>query len=119
MPFFFISAATTKGVSRLMARAAQMLDSVAAESRAEEAPPAVFRPRPREGGVSVSKEGDIFVVSAPKVERLAARMDLNNAEARSYIRKQCRRMGVSAALKKAGAKPGDRVRLGEIELEWD
>ena len=116
---FFISAATTQGVSQLMAKVAQMLDSIAAESRAEEAPVAVFRPQPREETVSVSKEGDTFVVSAPKVESLAARMDLKSAEARSYLRRQCKRMGVSAALKKAGAKPGDKVRLGEIELEWE
>jgi len=119
VPVFFISAATTQGVSQLMAKAAQMLDSIAAESRGEEAPLAIFRPQPRREIVSVSKEGDIFVVSAPKVESLAARMDLNNEEARSYLRRQCKRMGVSAALKKAGAKPGDKVRLGEIELEWD
>ena len=67
----------------------------------------------------MSKEGDIFVVSAPKVESLAARMDLNNEEALSYIRRQCKKMGVSAVLKKAGAKPGDKARLGEIELEWE
>ncbi len=118
VPLFFISAATTKGVSQLMAEVAQMLDSIAAESRGEEAPLAVFRPQPREESISVTKEGDIFVVSAPKVESLAARMDLKSAEARSYLRRKCKRMGVSAALKKAGAKPGDKVRLGEIELEW-
>ena len=119
VPVFFISAATTQGVSRLMAEVAQMLESLAAEPRGEEAPLAVFRPQPRRETISVSKEGDIFVVSAPKVESLAARMDLNNEEALSYIRRQCKRMGVSAALKKAGAKPGDKVRLGEIELEWE
>jgi Obg family GTPase CgtA-like protein len=53
------------------------------------------------------------------LESLAARMDLKSAEARSYVRRQCKRMGVSAALKKAGAKPGDKIRLGEIELEWE
>jgi len=119
VPVFFISAATTEGVSRLMAKAAQMLDSIAAESRGQEASLAVFRPQPREESISVSKEGDIFVVSAPKMASLAARMDLNNEEALSYIRRQCKRMGVSAVLKKAGAKPGDKVRLGEIELEWE
>jgi len=119
VPLFFISAATTKGVSQLMAKVGQMLDSIAAESPAEETPMAVFRPKPRGEKISVSKEGDIFVVSAPKLESLAARMDLKSAEARSYVRRQCKRMGVSAALKKAGAKPGDKIRLGEIELEWE
>ena len=28
------------------------------------------------------------------------------------------RWGVSGALRRAGAAPGDRVRLGKVELEW-
>ncbi|MFQ5887668.1 MAG: Obg family GTPase CgtA, partial [Candidatus Hydrothermarchaeales archaeon] len=42
-----------------------------------------------------------------------------NPEARSYVRRQFTRMGVSAALKRAGAKPGDVVRCGKVELEWE
>ena len=45
-------------------------------------------------------------------------MDLENPEARAYVRAQLTRMGVSTALRRAGAKVGDKVRLGEIELEW-
>jgi Obg family GTPase CgtA-like protein len=32
---------------------------------------------------------------------------------------QFRRMGVTSALEKAGARAGDLVRIGKIELEWD
>ena len=46
-------------------------------------------------------------------------MDLENPEARAYVRAQLRRMGVSRALMRAGVKIGDKVRLGEIELEWE
>ncbi len=118
-PLFFISAATGDGVPQLMAKAAEMLDFIAAQPRAEAAPVAVFRPQPKKERISVSKEGEVFVVSAPKIESLALRMDLKNPEARSYLWRQCQKAGVSAALKKAGANPGDRIRLGEIELEWD
>ena len=79
----------------------------------------VFHPQPKDERITVTKEGDIFVVSAPRVERLTARMDLQNPEARSYLRRQFQRMGVSAALKRAGAKPGDVVRFGKVELEWE
>ena len=30
-----------------------------------------------------------------------------------------RRMGIMSALEKAGAKDGDIVRIGKLELEWD
>jgi GTP-binding protein len=101
-----------------MAKAAEILDRTEAERRREEAPLAVFRPQPRAEKISVSREGNIFVVSAPKAERLIARMDLGNPEARSYVMTHLRRMGVGNALRKAGAKAGDRVHLGETELEW-
>ena len=119
LPLYFISAATRKGVRELMAKAAEFIDRIEAERRKEEAPLAVFRPQPRGEKISVSRQGDIFIVSAPKVERLVARMELENPEARAYIKAKLRRMGVSGALKRAGAKVGDRVRLGEIELEWE
>ena len=115
----FISAATRKGVPELMAKAADLIGRIEAERQKEEAPPTVFRPQPKEEKISVSRQGDIFIVSAAKAERLVARMDLENPEARAYVRAQLRRMGVSSALMRAGAKVGDKARLGEIELEWE
>ncbi len=116
-PLFFISAATTEGVPQLMARACEMLDSVPAPQPVEAI--AVFHPQPRKERVAVSREGDIFVVASPRAEKLVARMDVENPEARTYLRKQFTRMGVASALKKAGVKPGDVVRFGKIEMPWD
>jgi GTP-binding protein len=118
LPVHFLSAATRKGVPELMAKAADLIDRIETERRKEEAPPTVFRPQPRGEKISVSRQEDIFIVSAPKAERLVARMDLENPEARAYVRTQLTRMGVSTALRRAGAKVGDKIRLGEIELEW-
>jgi len=115
-PLHFISAATTAGVRQLMARTAVMLEAV--EEQVAVAAPAVFRPGPREKPVVVSHEGNVFVVSFPQAERLIGRMDLTSPEARAYLRRQLIRMGVGAALKKAGVASGDRVRVGEMELEW-
>jgi GTP-binding protein len=114
---FFISAATTEGVPQLMAKACELLDSIAGLKPAETL--TVFRPQPKKEKVSVSRKGYIFVVSSPRAENLVARMDLENPEARIYIRKQFTRMGVSSALKKAGVKTGDTVRFGTIEMSWD
>jgi GTP-binding protein len=116
-PPFFISAASTKGVPQLMANAAEMLDSIVAQTPKEAV--AVFRPQPRKERVAVSKDGDTFVVSSPRAERLILRMDLKSPEARSYLRRQFTRMGVTSALKRAGVKPGAVVRFGEIEMEWE
>ena len=116
-PLHFISAATTAGVRQLMGRAAAMLET--AEMPAPLAPPTVFRPQPQERAVVVAREGSVFVVSLPQAESLIARMDLTSAEARSYLRRQLIRMGVGNALKKAGVGPGDTVRVGEMEFQWE
>ncbi len=121
VPLFFISAATRKGVPQLMAQAKEMLNP-SAEGLVYEKPqeaPALFQPKPRKHTVTVSKEGDTFVVSSPEAERLIARMDLTSSEARSYLRRQFARMGVARALKRAGVKPGDIVRFGEVGMEWE
>ena len=113
----FISAATTEGVSQLMTKACEMLDSVATPQPVEAI--TVFRPQPRKERVTVSMEGEVFVVSSSRAEKLIARMDVQNPEARAYIRNQFTRIGVAKALKNAGVKLGDMVRFGKVEMKWE
>lgn len=113
----FISAATGEGVSELMAKASAALGQVATQAKTP-GPSKVFRPKPRRAGISVHKEGDTFVAAAPELERIAAGTDLRDLEARRQLLGWLTRAGLSRALKKAGAQPGDRVRLGELEWEW-
>ena len=113
---FFISAASTEGVRSLMAKAYEVMDTASVSQPPEAI--TVFRPRPKRERVVVSREGDTFVVSSERAESVLARMDLENPEARSYIRKQLAGMGVVGALKRAGVKPGDRVLFGKMEMIW-
>ncbi|MDY6918005.1 MAG: GTPase ObgE [Chloroflexota bacterium] len=113
----FVSAATGRGVAELMAKAAEMLQRVAGESTAAPAK-VVLQPPSVRPAVSVREEGGVFVVSCEDAERLVARMDLASTEARSYVRRQLGRLGVAQALRRAGAKPGDRIRVADTELEW-
>jgi len=115
----FISAVTGEGVSGLMAETMKLLEQVSAEEEAgERIPRKVFRPQPRGIGISVHKEGNTFVVVAPRVERIVARTDVASSEVQRQLNRQLQRLGVSQALEKAGAKPGDRVRCGNLEWEW-
>jgi len=45
--------------------------------------------------------------------------DLENDEAQVYLKKRLNRMGVVRALTKAGVKPGDMVKFGKVEMEWE
>jgi len=115
-----ISAATGEGVSELMAGTMKMLNQITAEKEAgKKVPRKVFHPQPKVGGASVHKEGDIFVVVAPGLERIVTRTGVASPEVRRQLKKQLARMGVSQALERAGIKPGDRVRCGTLEWEWE
>jgi len=115
----FVSAATGENVPELMAETMKMLAQVSAEKEAgERIPRKVFRPQPRRISISVHKEGNTFVVVAPGVERIVARADVTGSEVQWQLNRQLQRLGVSKALEKAGVKPGDRVRCGNLEWEW-
>ncbi len=51
-------------------------------------------------------------------ERVVAMADLTNAEALGYVQYRLRRLGVDRALARAGAREGDPVRIGPMELEY-
>ena len=118
-PVLFISAAKGEGVSELMVETMRMLSKVGAEVEGgKEIRKTVFRPQPRGAGASVHKEGDVFVVVAPELERIVARVDMASPEVRQQLRRQLGRLGVHQVLEKAGVKPGDKVRCGNFEWEW-
>ena len=77
----------------------------------------VFRPTWK--GLRVEKVGGLaYKVSGEGVERLALRTDWENPEGVENFQRELERKGVVAALKRAGAKPGDEVRIGEIEFDF-
>ncbi len=115
-----VSAATGQGLDAIIARAAEELERLAPEP-VETVEPAqkerVFRLKSRPT-FEVENDGEAFVVSGPEVERLAAMTDFENDEAVRRFQRAMSRMGVDRALKEAGAKAGDRVRVGQAELEY-
>lgn len=115
----FISAVTGEGVSELMAQAFRVLEQCAdrPEER-ERAGQRMFRPQPRVSRFGVQKEGDTFVVVAPELERIVARVDISEPVVYSQVRRELDRLGVRRALRKAGIKPGDKIKCGSLEWEW-
>jgi GTP-binding protein len=115
----FISAATGEGVPALMDKVAEKLQSLTTGAEfTRVVPKKVFRPQPVDAGVSVRKEGDTFLVMARELERMVAGSDISSLAVRGQLRQRLDRLGLSKALAKAGIKPGDRVRCGELEWEW-
>jgi GTP-binding protein len=114
----YISAVDGTGVEGLMHEAMKLLESVSAGEKRAAEPVKIFRPKPRESGVSISKHGDEFVVSVPELERVIAGAGASSTEIRWQLNNQLIRLGVNKALVRAGVKPGDKIRCGELEWEW-
>ena len=114
----YISATEGTGVTELMRDAAKLLKvTVAGEKRAEISRK-VFRPKPKEAGVSVTRTEDGYAISVSEIERIIAGAGASPSEIRWQMNRQLKRLGVNKALERAGVKPGDRIHCGEMEWEW-
>lgn len=117
----FIAAATGEGLPELLAAVARLLRSTGTgeEAGSEETTEKVFQPQPnRASQVRFRKEGNTFVVSIPGLERVVAGPGGRDAEVVELFRRRLSRSGLSRSLKRAGIKPGDKIRLGKVEWEW-
>src|SRR4051812_24588932 len=80
---------------------------------------AVFRPAAdREFTITRGPAGE-WIVRGDAVERLFLRWDLDNEEAQAHVERRLQRMGVIAALQRAGFEPGDDVEIGGTVFELD
>jgi GTP-binding protein len=112
-----ISAVTGLGVQPLMRRTYELLKSIpVAEPMPER--PAVFRPAETEEAFAIEREEDAWRVRGVRVERIAAMTPFVLPEAAARFQRQLRAMGIDIALEEAGVEPGDMVRIGDKELEW-
>ena len=112
----FLSAAAGSGTDELVRRMAEMLSTESREV-VPESPP-VVRPEPRGRRFEVRRERDGFRVEGERMITFAEMMPVEVEEGRQELWWRLGRWGVSAALRRAGARPGALVRAGEIELEW-
>jgi GTP-binding protein len=77
----------------------------------------VFRPTWK--GLRVEKvEAGAYEVSGEGVERLALRTDWESPEGVRNFQRELEKKGVVVALRRAGAEPGDEVRIGKVEFDF-
>ena len=69
--------------------------------------------------ITVRRDDDgAWRVTGRVAERVVAMADLTNQEALAYVQERLRRLGVERALARAGAREGDTVRVGPVELDY-
>lgn len=122
-PVFVTSSATGAGLlelrNELLARVPVDEPVPAGAGEDEVAEFAVLRPgASRAFDIARADTGE-WVVSGEAVERLIARHDMENEEAQALVERRLHRMGVIAALERAGFEPGDEVEIGGTVFELD
>ncbi len=120
LPVVGISAARGIGLDELRELLAKLLPS--AEELAAPPEPAgvvVHRFDSLAEGFAVSREDGAFRVRGRRIERIAAQTNFDNEESAARFQRDLARLGIDAELRRAGIAPGDTVRIGSVELEWE
>ena len=113
-----ISAVSGKGIDELLGK---VFHTYEASPITREEVVSVIVPEvaiPVSDDFAVARRGDRFVVSGKAAVRLAAMADLSKLDGLLYFQQRLDRMGITAALEKAGAQAGSTVVIGPLELEW-
>jgi len=115
-----VSAATHEGLRELLFAMADVVERARADRPVEEATRIVLRPRAvDDAGFAVTRDGDRFVVKGERPERWIKQTDFTNDEAVGYLADRLNRLGVEAALEKAGAQAGAEVVVGDVSFDYE
>ncbi|HEY6571642.1 MAG TPA: GTPase ObgE [Candidatus Limnocylindrales bacterium] len=115
-----ISADTGEGLDELRAAVAALLpDAAGLVEPPEPAGVVVHRLEAAGNAFAVAREDEAFRVSGKRIERLVAQTNFDNEESAERFQRELVRSGIDGALRKAGVRAGDAVRIGGSELEWD
>jgi len=114
---YFVSALTGEGLPELLEAIGKSVAAAPAPSLPATAAVTKLPVRPA-GELVVERKPAGFVVRGERVERLVERTDLDSEGSLARFQSELDRLGVNQALEAAGVKPGDTVRIAEIEFEY-
>jgi len=114
-PVYPISALRRIDLRELAMAAYRLRESVVDEEQEPQDPIKEYMFEPP---FTVEEQDNNFVVKGRTIERLATMTDFSNKEAADYFQSRLRKMGILSALRRAGAKAGNRVRIAAVELEY-
>ena len=114
-----VSAVTGEGIGELrdlLEKHVRQMSRARAAEDPERRTHRVFRPS--WSGLRVETENGAYAVFGEGVERLALKTDWESPEGVEHFQRELERRGVVAALRRAGASPGDEVMIGEVVFEF-
>ena len=111
-----VSAATGDGLHPLLWRLASLVDQA---RKAEPSREGFVVHRPEPAGVQVGRDDDgAWRVVGREAERAVALSDLTDIGALDYAQNRLRKLGVDRALRRAGVREGEEVRIGTFAFEY-
>lgn len=115
-PVFPVSAATRQGFDALLDHVVQMLQSLPVQERYEESPAEDLSAPVT--GFTVRQESGVYVVEGPSVVNLIASVNFDDYESMLWFHSVMQKSGIIDALREAGAKEGDTVRMDDMEFDF-
>ena len=116
-PIYLISGATHQGIDELLDAVYEKLQTLPAAEKLEYEPFEYERHDTTDFEVTRDDDGG-FDISGGLVEELARNVVLDSYDSFRYFQKKLKETGVIKALRKAGAKDGDTVRVLDVEFEF-
>jgi GTP-binding protein len=116
---FAVSALARTGTREVLLRAARLLQEVPPVPAPEEKLP-VYRAAEDPAAFSIHREAEGFwLVRGKRIERAAEMTYWDLDEAVARFQRILEALGIDRALREAGIRQGDTVRIGKHELEWN
>ncbi len=117
--FFPISAVTGAGIKELLYAVYEKVTAVRADRQIPATlPERIYRLNEQSSIEVVKLSSHSWSIKGTKAERAVLMTDFENDEAVDYLRRRLEKLGIDAALKKAGANPGDEVVIGAMAFEF-
>ncbi len=113
----FVSALTGEGLPAFMAATAVLLATAPQPRVPAKRHVATLLEKSRVG-LAVERRPFGFAVRGERVERLVESTDLESEGGLARFQRELDRLGVNSALEAAGVKPGDTVRIADVEFEY-
>jgi GTP-binding protein len=116
-----ISATDGQGIDALRARLGAVLPGAdELDAPREPAGVVVHRIEGMSDGFSVERiDEGVYVVRGKRIERIAAQTNFDVEESAERFQRDLAKYGIDDELRRAGVTPGDLVRIGPTELEWE
>jgi len=118
LEIYKVSAATGQGLKELFRRVSEVIKELPKEEIVDKEERKVYTLKEDKQGFEIEQKDGEFIVSGPDVDRLMARVNLEENESLYYFQKMLNNLGIEEALKAAGVKEGDTVRFNDWEFAW-